>query len=403
MKEIDKIIHFLEVGDLRENDHIELKSNITASNHDAVARAMVALANNDRDGYLIVGVVGGIKGISFKGVDTEEDTFKKEIFSIVGDLTSGINLDITWSKINGKNIAIIHIFKGLSTTYFSRKATSPEREIKYMKTADGKIVAIGKKSYKRVFKYMTIEAFLTSLYCKTWRFCEPSKWQDKYEQRFYRAKYTLPAAKGNTPQVFAACVTRNKNSEAAWKVYSHGQGLGAHCVQVELNIANVRNNIRKALYRFEERTVVYKDEEYITRLHKPSSKNYPTYFKPFDFGKYLDLLSLKRDAYTYEQEIRLFVIPDMNMGEHNTTKKAKSLDINVDWGHLINSVRVDKNCTPAEIKSIQQACYYVGINPVFSKKAVVLSGGSSKPKGARNVPFELFDIDDMPGGRITIK
>jgi predicted HTH transcriptional regulator len=74
MKEIDKIIHFLEVGDLREDDHIEFKSNISASNRDTIARVLVALANNDRGGYLIVGVVEGTKGISCKGVDAEEDT-----------------------------------------------------------------------------------------------------------------------------------------------------------------------------------------------------------------------------------------------------------------------------------------------------------------------------------------
>ena len=73
--------------------------------------------------------------------------------------------------------------------------------------------------YTKVFKYMTLDVFLTSLYCGTWRFFEPSKWKDKFEQRFYCANYALPTAKGHTPQLFATCVTRGKNSEAAWKVY----------------------------------------------------------------------------------------------------------------------------------------------------------------------------------------
>lgn len=54
-----------------------------------------------------------------------------------------------------------------------------------------------------------------------------------------------------------------------------------------------------------------------------------------------------------------------------------------------------KKCTPAELVSIQRACFSVGINPVI--KGYSFIGGMVPPAGLKNVEFERFDIDDMPG------
>lgn len=242
---------------------------------------------------------------------------------------------------------------------------------------------------------------MTSLYHKTWRFFEPSKWNDKYEQRFYCANYRLPAAIGNTPQLFATCVTRAMNSEAAWKVYANGQGLGAHCLQFELDIVELRKQLRASGHRLEERPIEYKSEKEILELHKKRSPYYPKYFGSFSFDSFLKLLSLKREAYTYEQEVRLFIIPKAG-GTRNKNRKAKSLDINIDWTKVINKVRIDKKCTDAELVSLQQACFFVGINPIINNYRFI--GNKPIPPGLKNVDFERFDIDDMPGAKsITIK
>ncbi len=103
----------------------------------------------------------------------------------------------------------------------------------------------------------------------------------------------------------------------------------------------------------------------------------------------------------YEQEVRLFVIPDMTISTRNKWKKALPLDIPVDWKKIIKSVRIDKNCSAGEFKAIQQACYTVGIDPIF--KPVPVGGGLNCPAGAVQIKFESFDIDDMPGNKgITI-
>jgi len=210
------------------------------------------------------------------------------------------------------------------------------------------------------------------------------------------------SANAITPQVFATCVTRAANSEAAWKVYAHGQGLNSHCLQMELDAAELRSQISSQYFNFAEMPIEYKDENYITNLHKKRSSNYQFYFRPFSFYKYLQLICLKRDAYTYEKETRYIIIPNMNVMKRNTTKKAGYLDLNIDWKNVIRSVRIDKNCSMAELKSIQQACYSVGIDPDFNIS--IPTNGFRCPPNSVKIQFKLFDIDDMPGrSRITIK
>ena len=247
---------------------------------------------------------------------------------------------------------------------------------------------------------MTLEAFLTSLYCRTWRFFEPSKWNDKFEQRFYCANYTIPTAIGNTPQLFATCVTRERNSEAAWKVYSHGQGLGARCLQLELDTVELRKQLRATGYQFEEKSIEYIPENVILDLHKKRKPYYKKYFTPFTLDSYLRLLSLKRNAYAYEKGLRLFIIPH-NGKLRNKGKKAQAMDIKIDWKNVIKRVRVDKKCSDAELASIQRACFSVGINPIIKNYNFI--GIVPIPSNLKDIEFERFDIDDMPGtNSITI-
>lgn len=196
--------------------------------------------------------------------------------------------------------------------------------------------------------------------------------------------------------------TRSKNSEAAWKVYSHGQGLGAHCLQIELDIVDLRKQLRASGYRFEEKPVVYKHENLILELHKKKNAYYKEYFNSFTLDSFLRLLSLKRDAYTYEQELRLFLIP-LKGGKRNTCKKAQSKDIKINWDTVITKVRVDKRCSDAELASIREACLFVGINPIIKNYTFIDNARNIAGLKLKDVEFERYDIDDMPGAnRITI-
>lgn len=386
-------------GVLDDGRLVEFKIYIPR-NFDNLVRQVVAMANSV-GGLIIFGV--DERTLSIVGIHGDNHQLINDFELAIQSLSLGITYSIIHEVVNDKDVVIFEINKAKSTTYFSRVETTPARQIAYRYTQDVEgNVSFSKVEmrYTKVFKYMTLDTFLSSLYSETWRFFEPSKWNDKFEQRFYCANYTLPTAIGNTPQLFATCVTRVRNSGAAWKVYSNGQGLGAHCLQLELDIVELRKQLRASGLRFEEKLIIYEPENVIMDLHKKRKPYYKKHFGSFTLDSFLKLLSLKRDAYTYEQELRLFIIP-MNGGRRNKYKKAQYQDMNINWSSVITKVRIDKKCSDAELVSIQRACISIGINPVIKNYTFI--GNIVPPAGIKDVEFERFDIDDMPGtSNITI-
>lgn len=397
MKELKEFRPFIDKyvdGQLNDGRLVEFKTRIP-HNWDKLMPLIVAMANAD-GGLILFGF--DERTMSVVGIPDFNQQLVNNIETAIKTLSIGVSYLLTHEVVNGKDAVILEIKKAESTSFFSREATSPSRQIAYKFKKKGEdLYAISNEKemrYSKVYKYMTLDAFLTSLYCGTWRFFEPSKWNDKYEQRFYCAKYTLPKANGNTPQLFATCVTKQQNSEAAWKVYANGQGLGARCLQLELDIAELRKQIRASGYRFEERNIEYIRDKVLLDLHKKGSPHYHEYFDSFTLESFLKLVSLKREAYTYEQELRLFIIPQ-NGGTRNRGKKAQFKDLIIKWQDVIKKVRVDKKCSDAELASIQRACFAIGINPVIKNYKFI--GNPVLYPNLKDIEFEQFDIDDMPG------
>ena len=389
-------------GQLDDGRLVELKARIPRR-MDKLIPFIVAMANA-KGGMIIFGIDN--RYMSIVGIAEYSQLQYDAIADAIETLSIGVMYSLTHEVIKKKDVLTLEIMKSQATAFFSRVETSPARQIAYFFKEDHigqfNLVNESEMRYSKVYKYMTLEGFLASLYSGQWRFSEPSKWNDKYEQRFYCANYAFPSAIGNTPQLFATCVTKAKNSEAAWKVYSHGQGLGAHCVQLELDIVELRKQLRSSGFRFEERSIVYKKEEEIQSLHLKSMPSYKEYFSSFSINAFLHLLSIKRDAFSYEEELRLFIIPG-NGGTRNKGKKAKDKDLKINWRDVIKKVRVDKKCTPGEMVSIQSACFEAGINPVVTDKNYKFLGKRKGPSHLKNIEFDLFDIDDMPGTKsITI-
>lgn len=110
---------------------------------------------------------------------------------------------------------------------------------------------------------------------------------------------------------------------------------------------------------------------------------------------------MKRDAYSYEQEIRLFIIPTQPSKIRNQHKRAQYKDIELNWSQIIKEVRFDKNCSEAERLSLISACLYAGINPQLENTETVISRVPRKVK-VTNIKLKKFDIDDMPGTKRII-
>ena len=403
MRTIEQIRQLLLDGSLRDDQYVELKSRV--SNKDTIARSVVGIANSG-GGYLVLGVRESPYGLNVTGLDREADQMKLLIESVCREFKIQVDLTFTEERIDGKVVLMVGIAPQNSVTYYSR-STSPERLYTFKRDEHGRnTLSEASKTYQKIYKYMTLECFMLSLYTGSWRFFEPNKWPDKYERRFYCADYQMPHAEASAPKLFATCLTREKNSEASWKVYAHGEGLNRHCVQLEIDIAEFRNQLDASGLQLEERKVVYCYDKYIEGLHQPADKNYSTYFKPFTRDRFIALLALKRKAYEYEKEVRFFLIPRDRMGERSHGKQRSDYkDISIDFSKVIKSVRVDKHCSPMELKSLQQACFAAGINPDIKKyKCIESKHNNEPPKDAVSIPFELFCIDDMKGSaRLKIK
>lgn len=403
MKDINEIVSALIGGTLKESENIELKRTLPRD-LPKIAKNIVGIANSG-GGYLILGVTEQLVKESMIIGISNVDEIQKTLTRVVADYTIGVHVIPYIYTVDAKKFIVFQIEKTELEAYYSRRVTSPTRLTAYERiiTSDAKIKeeVRDRKLYTKVYKYMTIETFLVSLYAKTWRFFEPNKWNDKFEQRFYCADYKNIGMEHMTPQLFATCVTREKNSEAAWKVYSHGQGLGSHCVQLELDIDKLRIELNKNDLKIAEMYVEYKEEKFILELHnKNKSKAYEAYFSSFSLKKFLKLLTLKRNAYKYENEIRLFAIPKGN-ASRSIGNDSQSKDLAIDWSKVIRKVRIDEACTDAELISIQQACFSAGINPVINHYSFICN--IPKPANCVDVEFELYNIDAMPGkSRITI-
>ena len=405
MQTKEEILQRLSDGTLSEGIHVEFKATYSDKCTDLYAKIIVAFANTE-GGYLIFGVQEASSGCVVKGLPGGA------IFDIMFSLQKAflmyapyVKFAISAELIAGNRILIVSVSRSETSLYFGRP-TSLERLTAYIRRPDGVIVQsqIPPKRYQKIYKYMTLDTFMVCLYKGSWRFFEPNKWSDRYERRFYCADYKFPNASIVAPKLYATCLTRCKNSEASWKVYSNGQSFNQHCVQIEINLVEFRKQLCASRYLLEEREVEYLHESLIDTIHKPKDKRYSLYFSPFTFQKFISLLTLKRDAYTYEKEVRFFLVPKIATGTRSFGKKKSDyVDININWSKLIKNVRVDKHCSDAELKSLQQACFAAGINPVIRKYSWIGSELSQNISLA-NIPFELFCIDDMKGSaRLKIK
>ena len=241
------------------------------------------------------------------------------------------------------------------------------------------------------FKYLDLESALLCLKYKNIRFAEPTRWEDKYEGRFYQAKYeNVCKDDGCAPFLYACCMTHKPNNEAAWKIYSYGKtGLGAHCVQFKINRHKLRLQLAKskqvkAGYTVFEGKVLYCREDVINGIHKKKYKasngseveneNYHRFFDSFDLLSYLNLLLLKRDYFKHENEIRFFIIPnDVDKPKAKESQKGgtkvfgDSLDVDINWADILEEIKIDAKCTNLEYEIFKDAC--LSLLPSFDLKS----------------------------------
>ncbi len=88
------------------------------------------------------------------------------------------------------------------------------------------LTSVGQRIQKvYVYKYLSVKAAKACLENNTFRFKIPTEWPDPYESRFYGANYRLVTRERFDRQMYACCVTKNKLSESAWKMYNYDNSM----------------------------------------------------------------------------------------------------------------------------------------------------------------------------------
>lgn len=212
------------------------------------------------------------------------------------------------------------------------------------------LVGIGDRLMgKVIYKYMPIETALLCLQNNTIRFSIPSKWIDPFEKYFYTANYNnvMPIPKFDT-RLFACCITKNSDCEAAWKMYTNDVDNNP-CVQFKIYPGQFRKFAEKFIQDKDatlyEGIVRYDlNDSEILHLYQKGNKNYSLFFNDFNLVKYLNLMLLKRPFYKYEGEVRYFI----HGGRFNYDKDY--LDVKIPWSLCLYSVKLPPNC-PNVLKS----------------------------------------------------
>lgn len=238
---------------------------------------------------------------------------------------------------------------------------------KSQKTRLRGVRSIGSPNQKRfIYRYMPIDVFYLCLSNNNIRFVQPSTWNDQFEKRFYEADYAtkLHASSDTHPKLYALCTTIVKDCEPSWQMYSKSS-----MVQIKIN----RKKFLQLLSNYSASHNIYFYEglanygikaEHISILHKPkylrdgkpcNVTGHDLLFNNFDLDSYLNLLLLKRSAFSYEQEVRYFAIPKTEMSD-------SELYVDISWIDIIEEIRVSNSISVFEWDSLTNTLRNKGIN-----------------------------------------
>lgn len=193
------------------------------------------------------------------------------------------------------------------------------------------------KDKSTVFKYMPLDRLVKSIDKDELVFVSPAAWYDPFEQLYYGVNC---GSRGYiTEDIACMCVSEKSstNEDASWRVYA---GSSDKSVRVSIDHTALLNlledyastngfevYIGKVDYSFEKKD--------IKSLYIPSSVNHSTYFPNQMIREhYLSVMLLKRKAFQYENEVRIFLVK----GKINFTNNLLCVPCKYKKSHIISNV-----------------------------------------------------------------
>ena len=223
---------------------------------------------------------------------------------------------------------------------------------------------------KLVYKHMSLENALRTLETRSLWFANPENWKDPFEKRFLNAKYI---SKGEEvafnwkDRLFCTCVTQTISSEAFWHTYSQGE-IG---VEFRIDRAVLLDELKKHSSTYD--IFIGKVEYMKTTDIKQELKKIP-FNPPISVGVNTNefasrLFLLKRNAFRYEDELRIILLK-----QNKTQEKGITLKYNCDNTKLIRRIILDPNLKEYTYKTLKEVFVSkYGLTPITKKDSTIYS------------------------------
>ena len=181
-----------------------------------------------------------------------------------------------------------------------------------------------------LYKYMPYKRLVNSIEKQELVFVSPDTWIDPFEQRFWQTDYSK-RYNFTRPDIACMCLTTKSstNEEASWKMYANSEDKTLRLSFRKKQLFEVLNEfaknndckivIGKAIYSF--------DRTNIMTLHTYTNEFFPK--DEFKLEHYLTLMCLKRKAFAFENEIRIFIVKNRLNFENGLIKIKTPLDKNI--------------------------------------------------------------------------
>lgn len=239
-------------------------------------------------------------------------------------------------------------------------------EIKYINLEADEFFSEDEDVYKGpfvIYKNMPFKNALKTLSNKGLWFANPSEWHDPYEKKFIESKYNV---NGNNKdfllkgKIFCTCLTQTAMSEAHWNQYSGGK-IG---IQFQIDRKKLLEVLKSKCkqYHVYIGKVLYLSTKDIEDVNICKSHLVDNTKDPMDKNeKWVRLLLLKRQAFEYENEIRIILIKKGN----KISKEKKGITIkystkmnNIQHTDLFKVIKIDPN-TDEIVSDYIKECVFV--------------------------------------------
>lgn len=187
-----------------------------------------------------------------------------------------------------------------------------------------------------VYRYMPFSRVQDMLKDSEITFVSPNLWDDPYEKRYYNVK--VDGKENVVPKMVCLCFTtsENENADAFW---NRSKTSGEQWVCVKFSLYELLDSLNDFAKKNDARIYVSSAQYTPENDIKNAAKKWrisEQYLEP----AYVRLMSLKRNAFRYENEIRIFVVWD------NDSQEIKGFEKTNDGkGELLKiSFKNRKNC-----------------------------------------------------------